>query len=112
MPLQVGSRYSFCLALTDDAGRMFLTEREPYGYSPETDNRTHTVVASDTLFSLAAMYFAPLPRACGFWWAIADFQPDPIVDPTLALDVGRVIFIPSKRLLSDVILGDARRRLA
>lgn len=112
MPLQVGSRYSFCLALTDDQGRIFLTEREPYGFVDQLDNRTHLVVSSDTLFALAARYFAPLPRACGFWWAIADFQPDPIVDPTLALDVGRTLWIPSARLLTDVILGEARRRLA
>ena len=33
--------------------------------------------------------FAPLPLACGYWWAIADFQPDPILDPTLVLETGR-----------------------
>ena len=50
-----------------------------------------------------------MPRGCGFWWAIADFQPDPIVDPTLELEVGRTIFIPSERVLTDVILGAGRR---
>jgi hypothetical protein len=64
----------------------------------------------DTLFDLAGQYFAPLPRACGFWWAIADFQPDPIIDPTLQLDVGRQLLIPSVRVLTDVILGEQRRR--
>lgn len=113
MPPQVGSRYSFCLALTDDIGRRFLTEREPYGYVSFPDNRAHTVVGSDTLFSLAAQYFSPLPRACGFWWAIADFQPtDPIIDPFLALAVGRVLVIMSNRVLTDVVLGEARRRLS
>jgi hypothetical protein len=110
MPLQVGSRYSFCLALTDAEGQMFLTERDPYTYVDLPDTRTHAAVSSDTLFSLAAKYFAPLPRACGFWWVIADFQPDPIVDPTLTLDVGRLVYIPSNRVLTDVILGQARRR--
>jgi hypothetical protein len=91
---------------------MFLTERDPYGYVDLPDNRAHAVVSNDTLFSLAAKYFAPLPRACGFWWAIADFQPDPVVDPTLALDIGRLVYIPSTRVLTDVILGEARRRLS
>jgi hypothetical protein len=112
MPLQVGSRYSFCFALTDSDGRMFLTERTPYGYAALADTRTHAVVSSDTLFSLAAKYFAPLPRACGFFWAIADFQPDPILDPTPALDIGRIVYIPSTRVLTDVILGESRRRTA
>ena len=110
MPLQVGSRYSFCLALTGADGRMLLTERTPYGYVNLPDTRTHSVVSSDTLFSLAAKYFAPLPRACGFFWVIADFQPDPILDPTLALDIGQLIYIPSTRVLTDVILGESRRR--
>jgi hypothetical protein len=49
-------------------------------------------------------------RACGFWWAIADFQPDPILDPTLELEPGRQLVIMSLRVLTDVILGEARRR--
>ena len=111
MPPRSGSRHSFCLGVTDEQGRLFLTEREPYGYQPHADNRVHVVVQGDTLFDLAGRYFAPLPRACGFWWVIADFQPEPIIDPTLELGpAGLRIFIPSIRVLTDVILGEARRR--
>jgi hypothetical protein len=110
MPIMVGSRYSFCTIILDDEGRQELTEREPYRYVALPDNRTHTVVQGDTLFALAGRYFAPLPRACGYWWAIADFQQPPIVDPTLALDVGRVLTIMSVRVLTDVVLGESRRR--
>lgn len=112
MPLMVGSRYSFCTVVLDAQGRQMLTEREPYRYVAFSDNRSHTVAQSDTLFALAGKYFAPLPRACGFWWAIADFQPpgQEIVDPTLALTVGSVLAIPSVRVLTDVILGESRRR--
>jgi hypothetical protein len=110
VPPLTGSRFTFCLGVLDAAGRRYLTDREPYRYRVLADNRTHTVVDGDTLFDLAGRYFAPLPRACGFWWAIADFQPDPIFDPTIALDAGRALLIPSTRLLTDVILGEARRR--
>ena len=110
MPVMVGSRYSFCTIVLDDEGRQELTEREPYGYVALSDNRTHSVVQGDTLFALAGRYFAPLPRACGYWWAIADFQNPPIVDPTLRLDPGVILFIPSLRVLTDVILGENRRR--
>ncbi len=105
-----GSRHSFTVGIRDDAGRLFLTEREPYGFQEHTDNRVHLVAQGDTLFSLAGRYFAPLPRACGFWGVIADFQPDPIIDPTLELEIGRRVFIPSLRVLTDVILGEERRR--
>jgi hypothetical protein len=110
MPPMLSSRYIFCLGVRDDTGRLYLTDREPYRFKAHSDNRTHRVVQGDTLFSLAGRYFAPLPRACGFWWVIADFQPDPIIDPTLDLSIGTDIFIPSLRVLTDVILSEQRRK--
>lgn len=110
MPPKVGSRHIFCLGSQDSAGLWHLSDREPYRYRSHGDTRVHIVVQGDTLFNLAGRYFSSLPRACGFWWAIADFQPDPIVDPTLELASGRELFIPSLRVLEDVILSDARRR--
>ena len=110
MPPRVGSRHSFTLGVRDAGGVLHLTEREPYRFRAHTDNRVHVVVQGDTLWGLAGRYFAPLPRACGFWWAVADFQPDPIVDPTLELDIGRRLVVPSLRVLTDVILSEQRRR--
>ena len=110
MPPNAGSRYLFCKGVKDENGVLFLTDREPYRYKEFSDNRLHMVVQGDSLFNLAGRYFAPLPRACGYWWVIADFQVDPIIDPTLELAVGRKLVIPSLRVLTDVILGEARRR--
>jgi hypothetical protein len=112
VPPQAGSRHSFTLGVRDEQGRLFLTEREPYGFREQPDTRVHVVAQGETLWGLAGRFFAPLPRACGFWWAIADFQPDPIIDPTLELEPGRRLFIPSLRVLTDVILGEERRRVA
>jgi len=112
MPPRSGSRYTFCSGVRDDAEVLHFTEREPCRFREHKDTRVHTVVQGDTLWSLAGRYFAPLPRACGFWWVIADFQPDPVVDPTLELEPGRRLFIPSMRVLTDVVLSEARRREA
>lgn len=110
MAPHAGSRHSFTLGVRDAGGRLFLTEREPYRFREHADTRVHVVSQGDTLFELAGRYFAPLPRSCGFWWVIADFQPDPIIDPTLELEPGRRLFIPSLRVLTDVILSEQRRR--
>ena len=105
-----GSRHSFTAGVRDEEVRLFLTERAPYGFHGHADTRAHVVAQGESLFDLAGRYFAPLPRACGFWWAIADFQQDPIIDPTLELEVGRRLLIPSVRVLADVILSERRRR--
>lgn len=106
MPPKVGSRHAGTVAMLDAAGRQFLADREPFGYRELPDNRTHVVVEGDTLWLLADRYFDPLPRACGYWWAVADFQPEPVVDPTLALQIGRVVIIPSLRTLTELILDE------
>ena len=111
MAPRTGSRHSFALGVRDELAQLFLTEREPYRFREHTDTRVHIVAQGDMLFGLAGRYFAPLPRACGFWWVLADFQPDPIVDPTLELEVGRRLLVPSLRVLTDVILSEQRRRV-
>jgi len=34
----------------------------------------------------------------------------PVVDPTLALEPGAIVVIPATRVLTDVILGESRRK--
>lgn len=109
MPPRANSRYRHCRGVLDEHGNTALTEREPFGFRRFADNLEHRVVEGDSLWGLAARRYAALERPAGYWWVIADFQPEPIVDPTLTLDVGRVLVIPSLRVLTDVILGDRRR---
>jgi len=104
------SRHLHTEGVIDSAGRKWLTHREPYRYVEHADTTLHAVVQGDTLSSLADRYFAAEARAAGFWWAIADFQPQPIIDGTLQLEPGAVIHVPSLRVLRTVILADPRRR--
>ena len=110
MPPRRFSRFTLSSAVLDDAGRLLLTEREPYRFRALADTRQHVVQQGDTLFTLAGRYFAPLPRPAGLWWVIADFQPEPIHDPTLALDLGRLLLIPSVRVITEEIFSEARRQ--
>lgn len=109
MPPRRFSRFTFTSALQDDAGRLVLAEREPFRFRALPDNRQHVVGDGETVFSIAGRFFDPLPRPAGLWWVIADFQPDPIHDPTLALEPGRVLLIPSVRTVLEEIFSEQRR---
>ena len=110
MPPRLYSRHIFSEGLLDDDERLFLTDRSPYGYRSFPDNRTHLVKEGDTLYNLAHHYFRPLPRPAGLWWVLADFQPQPVHDPTLMLQPGTVLVVPSVRTVREEILGEKRRR--
>jgi hypothetical protein len=110
MPPRERSRHSFCFGWRDRYGAqpMFLDTRIPFRFQQRDDNRAVVAKTGDTLFSLAGRYFKPLPRACGLWWIIGDYQPQPIHDPTLQLAAGRVIVIPSLRTVEEEIFNDER----
>jgi len=105
------SRHIFCLGFRDGGGTgaFQLSEREPYGYREFSDNREHIVAQGETLYSLAAKFFAPIPRAAGLWWIIADFQPDPIHDPTITLTPASILVIPSMRTVLEAVFNETRR---
>ena len=102
------SRYSFCERLKDAQGRFYLSERTPFRYRALADNRVHVVERGDTLTTLADKYFHPQPNAAQLWWVIADFQRDPIHDPTIELPVGQTLVIPSVDTLLNRIFAETR----
>lgn len=108
MPPFEYSRHTFTEGRLDVSGRFYLTTRIPFQYRQLADNLTVLTKQGDTLFSLAGRYLKPLPRPCGLWWVIADFQPKPIHDPTIQLAAGRVIIIPSVRTVEEEIFSPRR----
>ncbi len=110
MPPRVRSRHLFTLGVKDSAvpDLLQLTEREPFTFKNLTDNRLHLVLDGDSLFALAARYFDPIEGAATLWWVIADFQPDPIQDPTIALQAGSTLVIPSVRTVLEAIFSNTR----
>lgn len=109
MPPRKFSRHTFTEAFEDDVGDVVLTEPEPFRFQPFDDNRVHVVKGGETIFTIAAKYFRGLPRPAGFWWIIADFQPDPIHDPTVKVADGARLIIPSMRTVLEEIFNENRR---
>lgn len=109
MPPRRNSRHTFTTAFLEESGEeLVLTDAEPFRFRNYPDNRTHVVVLEDTLFNLAARYFKGVKRPAGLWWIISDFQPDPIHDPTLALEPGTTLWIPSLRTVTEEIFSASR----
>lgn len=108
MPPRQFSRYSLCEGLKDTEGRLFMTDPTPFRYQERDDNIPHPVQSGDTLGSLAGHYFKGYPRAAGLWWVIAWYQPDPIHDPTITLEPGRTLIIPSLQLVEQIFNENRR----
>lgn len=93
---------------------VYLTDREKFRYVEASDNISHLVREGDTLQNLAARYYAPMSdpplfSAAWLWWIIADYQPQPIHDPTIILATGSTVIVPSLRTVNDRVFNPAVR---
>ena len=106
MQRSVESRYFASEAYVSFGGYTLLEEYEPYRYTVRDDNIIHVAAEGESWWSLAQHYYWGVSqRACGLWWVICDFQPTPVVDPTLAIAPGKSIVIPSPQTVQTEILG-------
>lgn len=111
MPPRLNSRYQFCVGYIDPTtGAVTLTDREPFSFTHFADNIQHQVVNGDTLQTIAQYYYSPIEDAALMWWVIADFQPTPIIDPTISLEIGRVLQVPSLATLQNIIFSQSRQQ--
>lgn len=103
--LTENSRYRLAdLIATEDEG-IEIDLRPRLEYDPGEDDIAHVVTVGDTLHSLAATYFAGMPNPETLWWIIADYQPEPIIDPTISLTPGDIIVIPSRSAVQGALIG-------
>lgn len=109
MPPTLYSRHRFSSGVLDeDDEKLMLSDPLTFGYQERSDNILHRVAQGEDLFQIAGKYFSSITRGCGLWWAIADYQPVPIHDPTIALAEGTIIVVPSVRTVLEEILNNSR----
>lgn len=109
------SRYRYCSILDwgnlgGVAGVKLLDEREPFRFRDEPDNRFHSAVEGDTWWGLAWRYFPSFPNKSLLWFLLCEFQPEPVVDPTIVIAKGTQIVIPSERLVRTQAFNREQRR--
>jgi len=104
------SRYAVTTLETLEDGTVELGEREPYHFRQRDDNLIHVAGHGDTWDALAEIYYSSISdRACGLWWVIAEYQPTPIVDPTIPIAPGRSVVIPAPIVVVTEILRSDRK---
>ena len=108
MPPAEDSRYLVSLELELEDGTLIWTFPEPLGDLSMDDDVAHTVNQGETLFTLAGKYYSGMPRPCGLWWAIAEYQKIPVADPFSPLEAGTTIKVPSLRTVIEIFLSEDR----
>lgn len=82
------SPFENCAYLQYDNGDISM-EREPYTYYANANDKVHTVLGGETIWSIAFQYY----QDSGLWYVIADAND--IVDPISEIIEGVELIIPS-----------------
>lgn len=90
-------------------GNLEKLPRARFRYRQFYDTVKHVCQDGDTLWGVAAQYYGEdFPRAGLLYWIIGDFQPVPVVDPTVVMQAGNVLYVPSVRVVKLYLEDPAR----
>ncbi|MEN6368466.1 MAG: hypothetical protein ABFD77_02070 [Thermotogota bacterium] len=106
------SRYRFCTMLGGNGEIAYLDEREPFRYRDEPDNTFYTAKDGDTWWGLAWKFFSGFPNKALLYFLLCEFQPEPVVDPTIRIEAGRQIAIPSERIIRTKVYSKDNRQFS
>jgi hypothetical protein len=90
-----------------EEGKVFLSLRERLPHLQGSDTRIHICKGGERLYDLAVGYYKGLyQRPLDLWPIIAEYQPEPIHDPSVPLSEGEVVLIPGPGYIETVAFGD------
>ena len=91
-----------------DSIKVYVSLPERIPFEIRDDSITHVCTGKERVFDLAIRYYRGLYKnPIDHWRTIAQFQEDPIIDPSIPLRSGRIITIPSPAFNDDVAYGDS-----
>lgn len=95
-------------AYRDDAtGKIFLTLPERLPFINREDTRIHKCKGAERVLDLALLYYRNIySDPVDYWPVIAQFQPEPIIDPFIPLAAGLIVLIPSPSYIQEIVNGD------
>jgi len=100
-------RHGAIIQQTD--GSLVTTLPERVEFQERSDTLIHVVAEGERLTDLAVLYYKEVfgDAAVDMWEVIAQFQPTPIIDGTIALPVDAEILIPSEDFIRDEAFGSS-----
>lgn len=107
MTVDITSRYKYTTSMLNNVeggdGYTYLATQESAFFIDDSENEMHIVKLGDTLESIAHQYFKGFPNSAQLFWIIGEYQPTPILDPTLKLKVGSLIIIPAQSIVYELL---------
>jgi hypothetical protein len=106
MFLEELSRYRVAELIKDADESLSWTVPRTLEYNGGADDDIHhEVQLGDTWHLLAHKFYGPDFGGARLWWAIVDYQPTKVIDPTVALKPGDIVVIPSPLTIQTFVLG-------
>lgn len=101
------SRYNLADVIIEEDGGMHFGMRDRLLWQDLAGVLSHIVIEGETLWTIAAKYYGSTPGSPGseLWWVLADFQPEPMNDPTISLSPGQTLLIPPKEAVLSALAG-------
>jgi len=100
----MSTRYDDAYIIKDINGNDIVVPRAFFRYKEIDDNIIHIAKDNESLWEIATQYYSDvLQNPSLHYWIIADYQPEPILDPTQTMVQGRTIYVPSIRTIETLI---------
>lgn len=107
MPPHRNSRHIGTIAFKRNGGVLYLSTPDRIAYEEREDTIIHEAMDGETVYGLAEKYFGE--DGWKRWDIIAQFQPNPIIDPTVPFEVGQTVYIPSRRFIEERVTNKSRK---